>query len=445
MTSGTGPDPGARSPVERVAEFLVDPDDALLEDLPPAVADEVPGNAARQVLAMALQKAGDLLVDAKTVLPWLLSSVGAPAVLTGLLVPIRESGSMLPQAALAPMVRRRAVRKWLWVLGAGGQAAAVAAMVALAWLTRGAVAGGGLLVALAGFAVARSLSSLASKDVLGRTIPKGARGRVTGIATVASGGVAITVGLALRLAGGEDAGTGTLALLLGLAAMTWVAAGAVYARIEEAPADREESEGRSRPLAEAGALLRDDAPFRRFVLARTLLLVSALAPPFIVTLATRQGDAGLAGLGPFVISSGIAALVGGRLWGGFADRSSRTTMALGAGAASTVVLLYLVGLRVDAVAGFDLLHPLAYLLLALSHTGVRVGRKTFIIDLAAGNERTNHVAVSNSVMGVLLLVAGAVSSAIALAGPDVALAFLAALGLLGVVVSRSLPEVSAGR
>ena len=428
---------------DRVLEFLFDTDDSLLEELPPSVADEVPGNAARQVAAMALQKAGDLIVDAKTVLPWLLASVGAPAALTGLLVPIRESGSMLPQASLAPMVRRRAIRKWLWVMGAGGQAVAVGVMTGFALLADGSVAGWGILAALAVFALARSLSSLASKDVLGRTIPKGARGRVTGTATVASGAVAITVGLGLRLFGGEDAGTSTLAILLGCAALAWVAAGAIYARIEEAPGEQDDGE-RSRPLADAWELLRDDAPFRRFVLARTLLLVSALSPPFIVTLATQQGNAGLQGLGPFVISSGVAALVGGRLWGRFADRSSRLTMSLAAGAASIVVLIYLALLQMDGVGEFALLHPATYLLLALSHTGVRVGRKTFIVDLAEGNQRTNYVAVSNSAMGVLLLIAGAASSAIALLGPAAALLFLAVLGLAGVVVARSLPEVGAG-
>lgn len=427
----------------RVLEFLFDTDDSLLEELPPSVADEVPGNAARQVAAMALQKAGDLIVDAKTVLPWLLASVGAPAALTGLLVPIRESGSMLPQASLAPMVRRRAIRKWLWVAGAGGQALAVSVMAGFALLADGSVAGWGILAALAVFALARSLSSLASKDVLGRTIPKGARGRVTGTATVASGVVAITVGLGLRLFGGEDAGTSTLAILLGCAALAWVAAGAIYARIEEAPGEQDHG-ATARPLAEAWELLRDDAPFRRFVLARTLLLVSALSPPFIVTLATQQGNAGLQGLGPFVISSGVAALVGGRLWGRFADRSSRLTMSLAAGAASVVVLIYLALLQIEGVSEIALVHPATYLLLALSHTGVRVGRKTFIVDLAEGNQRTNYVAVSNSAMGVLLLIAGAASSAIALIGPAAALLFLAVLGLAGVVVARSLPEVGAG-
>jgi hypothetical protein len=426
---------------ERVHAWFVDEDDDVRDELPDEVAREVPGNATKQVAAMALQKAGDLVVDPKTVLAWLLAAVGAPAAAAAMLVPVRESGSMLPQAALVPWVRSLPVRKWVWVAGAAGQALAVLAMAALAATTTGAVAGWGIVGALAGFALARSLSSIASKDVLGRTIPKGQRGQVSGFATVASGLVAITVGLALRTFGGDEGGASTFALMLGVAAFAWVAAGAIYAALTEARGEHDAEVDR-RATTRALALLRDDAPFRRFVVARTLLLVSALTPPFVVALATDVGGAGLAGLGPFVIGSGVAALLGGRGWGRFADRSSRLVMVWAAGSAAVTVLVLLLLLRVETVREFELLYPAVYLLLALAHTGSRIGRKTYVIDLADGNKRTDYVAVSNAAMGVLLLVTGAVSAAIASIGPEAALLFLAILGLLAVPVGLTLPEVS---
>jgi hypothetical protein len=331
----------------------------------------------------------------------------------------------------------------VWVAGAGGQALAVIAMAALAATTTGAVAGWGVVAALAAFALARSLSSIASKDVLGRTIPRGQRGRLNGLATVASGAVAITLGLALRALGGDGddgGGADTLALLLLVAALVWVAAGAVYASLTEAPGEHDATVDRTASRRALG-LLRHDAPFRRFVVARALLLVSALAPPFVVALATEVGGAGLAGLGPFVVGSGIAALVGGRLWGRFADRSSRLVMVWAAGTAAAVVLLLLVALRLEGVREFEALYPATYLLLALAHTGSRIGRKTYVVDLAEGNRRTDYVAVSNAAMGVLLLATGAVSAAIASFGAEAALLFLAVLGVLAVPVGRSLPEV----
>ncbi len=90
-----------------------------------------------------------------------------------------------------------------------------------------------------------------------------------------------------------------------------------------------------------------------------------------------------------------------------------------------------------------LLYPAVYLLLALIHTGVRVARKTYIVDMAPGDRRTEYVAVANTAMGALLLGAGAVSSVLALLGAELALVFLALLGAAGVVTARTLPEVSA--
>lgn len=436
---GSSPEPRVETPVERAAAYLLDVDETTVERLPVEVAQEVPGNAARQVVALACQKAGDLVVDPRTVLTWVMSSVGAPAAVVGLLVPVRESGSLLPQAAISGFVRRRRIRKWLWVAGAAGQAVSVLAMAILAATTSGALAGWGILGALAGFALARSLSSLTSKDVLGRTMPKGTRGQVTGTATVASGAVAITLGAALRAFGGDDAQVGTLAVILGAGALAWVLAGGIFATITEQAGEVEVPDD---DRGSALTLLRTDRDFRRFVIVRTLLLVSALSPPFVVALATEVGGAGLAGLGPFLISSGLASLLGGRFWGNLADRSSRLTMGLAAGGATLVIVGLLLALRVEALREATLLYPAAYLLLAIAHTGVRVGRKTYVVDLAEGNQRTDYVAVSNSAMGVLLLVTGALTSAVAVLGIEVALAVLAGLGLLGAVASRTLPHVS---
>lgn len=411
---------------------------ARTEGLDAAARVSVPRNGLRLIAANALQNAGDEAVNAKTVLPWLLSAVGAPAWTVGLLVPIRESGSMLPQAAMTPWVRRRRARKWVWVAGGAWQAAAVAAMAAVAATATGVAAGVGILLALAAFSLGRALSSIASKDVLGRTIPHGQRGRINGTATLVAGLVAVTLGLLVRAVGGDDPGL-LLWLLVGAAA-AWVAAITVYAGVHE-PTDEGAPEPPDGWLRRSWALLRDDAPFRRFVVVRALLLVSALSPPFVTALAVSAGGSTFGALGPFLIASGLGSILGGRLAGRFADRSSRRLMAVAAGFASAVVVVFLALLAVPAARGVALLYPAVYLLLALAHVGVRVGRKTYVVDMAEGDRRTQYVAVSNTAMGVILLLTGAVSSALATLGAEVALAFLAALGLVGVLLARRLPEV----
>ncbi|MDO5495078.1 MAG: MFS transporter [bacterium] len=409
--------------------------------------ERVARNGLRQITAQALQSAGDQVVNAKTVLPWILTGVGAPAALVALLVPIREAGSMLPQAALTPRVVRAPRRARVWAAGSLVQAAAVLGMGAAAAFLSGAVAGFAIVGALAVFSLGRALGSMAAKDVQGRTLPKGQRGQISGISTVAAGVVAVAVGLGLR-AFGEGLSPGILAVFLVGAAVAWVAAGAIYRGIEEdPPADSGSGsgsgEGGGEPWwREMLTLLARDAPFRTFVIVRALLLVSALTPPFFVTLAADHGNTWLSGLGGFVIASALAAILGGGVAGRLADRSSKTVMSVGAGLASVVVLavVLVVWLADDATIRPVLI--LAFFLVSLVHVGIRVGRKTYVVDMAEGDQRTQYVAVSNTAMGVILLVTGAVSSGLATFGELPALVFLGVLGVAGAVLGARLPEVS---
>src|SRR5690606_29890040 len=361
-----------------------------------------------------------------------------------MLVPIREAGSMLPQAALVPWVERTRRRRYLWVLGAAGQAVAAGAMAFAAATLSGAVAGFVVLAALTLFSLSRALCSLAGKDVLGRTVPQGERGQINGLATVLSGAVAITLGLGIRLLGGESSNPAVLAVLLAVAAVLWLLALTVFAGIREPHVDLGRSEARAGWARQSLRLFREDRTFARFVTARALLLVSALSPPFVVALAAQAGGVSLSGLGPFIIAQGVASLIGGRIFGRLADRNSRDLMTWGAAAASALLTAFLLLLLVPAVRDSWVIYPVTYLLLALIHTGVRVARKTYVVDMAEGDQRTEYVAVSNTAMGLILLAAGALSGGLALLGREVALIFLAVLGLAGVVVSRTLPNVSKG-
>ena len=444
---------------EKAYSALVTRDLEVERDLPDKVRVDVPRNALRLIAAHALQSSGDQATKASTVLPWLFYALGVPSALAGVLVPIRESGSMLPQAFLTPLVLRVRYRKWVFVTGALIQAMSVAAMALTAVVGSGLAAGLAIVAALVLFSLGRCLSSISSKDVQGRTVPKGQRGQINGLATIASGLVALTLGLGIRLFGGADLRADQLAWLLAGGAACWVGVAAVYAGIRE-PADLEAtpSPGRGdcsdtstkepKRSAQNWALLRDDRDFRLFVTVRSLLLVSALSPPFVVTLAVSSGSEGLAGLGSFIIASGLAALLGGGLFGRWADRSSSNLMSVGAALASAVIVALVLVVTLPAFSeesGWaDLLFVGSYFLLTLLHTGVRVGRKTYVVDMAEGDQRTTYVAVSNSAMGVILLLIGGISSLLAIASVEWALLFLAAMGIAGVFTARQLPDVSHG-
>lgn len=396
-------------------------------------------NARRFVWSNGLQNIGDQLVAPKTVLPWLFGAAGVPAVLTSFLVPIRESGSMLPQAFLSPWVTSRRSRKRVWLLGSWGQAAAAGLIALSALLLDGAPLGAAILLLLAAHALFRSLCSLAGKDVQGRTISKGRRGDITGRATALAGGFTLAIGLILTFLP-NNLPQWAIAALLAVGASMCALASLVFRGIDEPEAEPEAKDGQS--MKDMWALVKGDRDLQKFLVVRSLMLVTALSAPFIVVMAGDEG-ADLTGLGAFIIASGGASLLGGRISGKLSDRSSKSTMAWAAGVASTVIVALVVSARLAPAGVNTWVMPLGFFLVNLAHTAVRVSRKTYLVDMADGDKRTMITGASNTVMGVVLLVVGAISSAIAVLGPQAALIFLAVVGYAGVIGARNLKEVSA--
>lgn len=83
---------------------------------------EVPGNFTRLVLNGAFTKLAEQLISPKVTLPWLFQLLSVPSGLLGLIVPIRDTGSLLPQLTIAGVIRSSQQRKWYWVTAALVQA-----------------------------------------------------------------------------------------------------------------------------------------------------------------------------------------------------------------------------------------------------------------------------------------------------------------------------------
>jgi hypothetical protein len=434
----------ASNTLDKAYQAIVNEEDArVCKDISDDACRVVPGNFFLQILTQFFTKLGDALANPKTVLAWLMTALGAPGVFIAMLVPIRESGSLVPQLVIASYVRLRAIRKWTFVLGSTLEAAAVFAMAVVAVTLTGTAAGIALIAALIVFSLARGLCSVASKDVLGKTVPKTRRGRVGGWSEFAAGLVTIGVGIVLLLDAGGAEDTTTYLVLLAAAGGVWLLAAGSYALIQEYPGA---TEGGGNALTEAVARLdrlRTDAPFRQFVIARALLLSSPLSAPFFIMLAHEQTAGALVVLGLFVIADGVAHVIAGPFWGRFADASSRRVMVYaGAGASVTGFTLAAVVTFSPAAAGNAWLYPVFFLLLAIAHSGIRLGRKTYLIDLAGGNKRTDYVSVSNTVIGIVLLIAGSVGALTAIMPITGVIAVLAAIGLIGAWWSARLPEIA---
>lgn len=399
----------------------------------------VPANFFIIIIAQCLTKLSDALANTKVVLPWMLNSVGVPAFFVGLLVPVRESGSMIPQLLIGGLVRHFELRKWFFVAGSVLQGLAILALAWSLWIFEGTVAGIISIALLLLFSLARGLCSVASKDVLGKTIPRGRRGRLNGLSASIAGCIMLFVAAGLLIDADlfQDNAIG----LLVAAGISWLVAAWVYSRIIEYSGA---TEGGGNALLEAWtnlALLKNDTDFRRFVVVRALMMSSGLAAPYLVLAATRQSDdPSVTGLGVFMAVSAIASLVGGFFWGKYSDVSSRKVLLITAIMASLICgfsgLLSLL-----SIGQTIWIYTALFFLLTLTHQGVRLGRKTYVVDLASGNRRTDYVAVSNTVIGLLLLLFGLFGALTAQLSIGLVLLLFSMTSVVAAIIAVRLPEV----
>ena len=432
---------------EDIYSLLVEDEDArVCRDIPDDACDEQPQAFLRQLLAQTFTKIGDALTSSRLVLAWMLASIGSPAILISLLVPLRESLSLLPQLFIAQWIREHALRKWFWVAGSLAQAMALLAMIPALLLLPGETASLLIVILLALFSLARGVCSVAAKDVLGKTISKSRRGRLTGLAASIAGfvtlGVAALLWFAPERAGDAGPDIALFALLLAVAAGLWLAAAAVYAGIPEVPGATEGGGNAIVDALKSLTLLFRDQEFLRFVLARMLLVATAFAIPYLVVLIQRTGEGGIGGLAGLMLAEGAAGLLSGAFWGRWSDRASHHVMAAAAALSAAVMAAALASYFLAPQLLSQLLVPgLLVLSAAVAHQGARVGRKTYLVDLATADTRSSYTAVSNTVLGIFLLSGSGLGVVDAMYGTQTVLMLLLAVSLLASVFCLTLKRV----
>ncbi|MDX1647383.1 MAG: MFS transporter [Longimicrobiales bacterium] len=432
----------AHPATERAYAIVASDDEGrVCKDIPESLCDEQPSNFFRHVFSLTATKTGDGLMDPKLVLAWLLEALGAPAWQIGLLVPVRESGSLLPQLVLAARIRAKEIRKRVWAAASLGQGLAVLGMAASGYVFTGGTAGGAVIAFLTLFALSRSAASVSYKDVLGKTVSKATRGRATGTAgSVASANVLVFG--ALVSTGVLPLTVETILWALVVAGALWFVAASVFMTLAERPGA---TRGGGKPLQVAReqlGILRTETQLRRFIAVRGLLIPTALAPPYVLAVAGASGPERVGALGPFVIASAAATVSSGWIWGRLADRSSRKTLVLAAAMAAAVLAgTALLSATVPGYTNRSWVLPTGLFILMVAYQGVRVGRSTHIVDMVGEEKRAAYVAISNTAIGILLVGGSAFGALAQLAGAWVVLATFAALCALAAVGALTLEEV----
>lgn len=417
--------------------IIIDDQGRVCADIPESACQQEPGNFFRHVGALALTKSADGLVDPKLVLSWLMTALGAPVALIGLLVPVREAGALLPQLVTAVYLRKLPRRKWAWAIGSAVQGLAAAAIGLIAISLTGVAAGWAIILALAALALARSVCSVCYKDVLGKTIDKSRRGTATGLAGSIASVTVIVYALSLSFQLVDR-----MTLVIGglfLAGAAWIASALLFATLTERAGA---TEGGKSALKEALAnftYLHDDLQLRRFILTRGLLTATALAPPFMIAVGSRAGE-GYDKLGFLVLASALASLLSSFVWGRLSDRSSRKVLVFSALVAAIILAVTAWLAFAGTLAGGYFL-PVLLFGLMIAYQGVRLGRATHLVDMADTDTRAAYTALSNTVIGILLLAGGLFSLVANWFGGEVVLAVMAGMSGLAILAAWGLEEV----
>jgi hypothetical protein len=415
----------------------------------------IPEHEARRSFALgvfngAVFRFSEALIDPPLVLTWFVSQLTSSNLLVGLVTPLGDAGWLLPQIFVSVRIQRMRRKMPSYTVAAVIRAIVWLFLGAAIWLVEAP------RVLLVGFfvmyTVARlssGLGGLAFFDVVAKTIPARRRGSFFAWRQLLGGLLGLGAGWIVKTVLNHPAlpfprGHAILFLLYFAAMALGMTA---FILIREPPGRTVvEPVTVGEQFRRAGWLLQKDGVYRRYMAARLALGVASIALPFYGIYAKRVLRAPAGMVGVYVATRVGALLLFNLPWGRLSDRrGNQLVMRLaGLGNGATALLaLALVGL-------VELLQPqggwLPYLALPLFFMdgAVRPAQilmgSNFLLELVPEPKRPLYLGLSNTLMGVVVLISGLGGLVVDIFG--FAGLFVASLGLclVGYVLAMGLPE-----
>ncbi len=407
-------------------------------------------------LSLIMTKLSDVLLSPKTTLPALLTAAGAPSFFTSILVPLRESCALLPQAIMSQVLSSYPNRHRAWRIGFIMQIIATVLMLVFGLSLTSFLAGIAVVSSLTLWSLSRALCSLTNKDIQGTHIDKGNRGKLIGSAATISSTFSITVGILALLYGNlsQSADTSYIIILGFVAVFTQITCLFVMWPLKTVVDISRNNDTKNKTSKTGGkdrlkivslfkahklkALLEMSTTLKTFIYARSFMSNSALMAPVFTLAYTKDPMSILAWL---IIAQASAGFVSSYIWGRVSDKSALLSMQIGAllaclsgGVLLSSLIFY------SQYVGFAWFIVSLFFILNIGHNGVRTGRKIYSVDIAEEHERTDFVAKSNTYVGSFILLAGAALSLLSLYSLHLVLVVMIMSLLIGAALTLSLPK-----
>ncbi|MBR09210.1 MAG: MFS transporter [Rickettsiales bacterium] len=418
-----------------------DGEQRVCKDISEASCNETPGNYFLNAFNGFSSKLAEQLASPTLVIPWVFSLLGVPSFFSGLLVPVKNAGSLVPQLFVSGKIRRFSKRKYFWSGAALVQAIAMMSIALTIHLENTSLFGWIVVGALTLFSIASGVASIAFKDVMGKTIPKGKRGQLLALRATGGGVLTTITGIVFYFFLTNTKDEEAYVWIFSIAAVLWLVASILFGLIHEEAGATDGGRTPVQELKNGLNILKNDNNYRRFLITRGLLLAIPLVQPFFILYAQENIGVDIKGLGLFVILTGVSNMISSPFWGKFADKSSKK-------------LMIVTGVMAALVCGYSLLFEMfpkdwqniytyspVFILIIISYGGARMARKAYLVDYAPKDERPLYVSMANTSIGILILLSGMLSLIVNYFGIEIMVSFLAITMLLAALSAARLKDI----
>ena len=350
------------------------------------------------------------LTSPRLVLPFLYLAVGAPLFLAGLILPIVQVSRLIAQLASAPLIGAGALLKWYVALSF----ITIALALSILGLSANTLGSAGLaalfLFVAAVVGVSRGISSLAYQDLMGRLLP----GQRRNALLFTQAGLAAAFTAVIAFVSHRDLASATP--LYRHLELLWVGIGLAVLAAVLALLFREER----RDLQAGGPHLVRSAPsrwavgsmaaqlksalrqqwYRRFLMARALLLSVLYGMPFYALHGAAMHPGDHRGLSVFLIASSVGYVTGGILWRQISGASVSTVLIWAPFIAGAGGMLALV---IDMVPEAQnlWLHGGVFVLVSIASQGIVNAQSLYLVGITTDEERPYLIAMTNVVIAAI--------------------------------------------
>ncbi len=345
-----------------------------------------------------LVNGGEAFLHSGLVMAPFLASIGAPAVVIGLVPALRVGTWFLPQLLVANRISPEPLKLRFYHFTSTVRTVALLTMTASVFLV-----GGGrpalmttiLLVMITINAMAGGIGGVPFADVTAKIVPHARLGTFWALRNSIGGILALGAGFVLRAVLESDIGfPDNFGLIFLLGTVLSGFAYASFSLVKEPPG----VPGLKRPLVgmlrEIPTLLRVDVGLRRFLRVRFLGLAALLAEPFYAVYAITSLGAPESAIGFYVMAATAATIIGNYAFRLPADRG-RNVFVMQVGYFS------LLAAPLAALLIHDWrLYSVVFVLSSVGNAGVGIAAWNLLYAIAPVHDRSLYIGLSNTVLAL---------------------------------------------